>query len=174
MDRLRDQILGGVFFLSALGIMVAFIVLMSRFFRGDALPDHPLLKLSLRYAAGAAMMAFGVGIVMSSVSGRGWGEGGNFMPVHAAGFHALQAIPLVALLLGAGAAAVSARTAIHAAGIGWLLLSAGMVIQAFSGVAPTTSAPGLWLSVAGAAVWVAAAGSATVGRLRPAAARVGA
>lgn len=37
------------------GIMVLFIVLMIPFFRRTTIPDHPPLRLALRYAAGGAI-----------------------------------------------------------------------------------------------------------------------
>jgi hypothetical protein len=152
-----DQALGGVFFLSALGLLVLFAVLLLRFFRDDAIPDHPALRLSLRYAAGGAAIAFGVGIAMSGMGGRTLGAAGDLMPVHAAGFHALQAVPLVALVLGAGfLSAAEARRWTHVAGAGWLLLCAGLVLQAVRGEGIVEPSPALAASVAGALTWSAA------------------
>jgi hypothetical protein len=151
-----DQILGGIFFLSALGTLVLFVDLLARFWRDDAIPDHPALRLSLRYGMVAALYAFGIGIVMSVAGGRFVGDG-NMMPLHAAGFHGLQALPLVALLGGAAAATSAAvRQAVHLAGAGWLLLCTGLLAQTLSGAAPTQPGPGLLLAAVGAATWAAA------------------
>ncbi|MGH7555168.1 MAG: ABA4-like family protein, partial [Longimicrobiales bacterium] len=127
---LVDQILGIVFFVTALGVMTLFIILMLKFFRRDALPDHPALRLALRYAGVAALIAFGAGIVMSGVSGRFVNGAGNIMPLHAAGFHGLQALPLVALLLGwSGMPAEASRSWVHVAGSSWLLFCLGLIVQ---------------------------------------------
>jgi hypothetical protein len=152
-----DQILGGLFFLAALAIWLLFFLLIRTFFRPDALPDHRPLRLSLRYAAAGAFMAFGVGLVMSVLGGRVSGAAGDFMLAHAAGFHALQAVPVVALLLGANrlSAAVSIPWT-HAAGVGWTLLCTGLVVQALTGAPPAAPSPALALSLAGAAIWVVA------------------
>lgn len=152
-----DGFLSGVFFLSALGILVLFVDLLSRFWRDDAVPDHPALRLALRYATVAALYAFGVGIVMSLSGGRFLGAAGNMMPLHAAGFHGLQAVPLVALLCGAAATSATARQVTHVAGAGWLLLCTALAVQALVGIAPTQPGPTSWLAAAGVTLWAAAA-----------------
>lgn len=160
-----DQIIGGLFFLSAVGLLVLFAVLISRFFSARALPDHPTLRIALLYAAGSAFLAFGVGIGMSVLNGRMIAGAGNLMPVHAAGFHALQAVPLVALL--AGTSPLLERAAerwVHFAGAGWLALCLGLLLQALTGVAPLQPTPALVLVVAGALAWATALGYA--GRAR--------
>ncbi|MBA2556184.1 MAG: hypothetical protein H0V12_02380 [Chloroflexi bacterium] len=162
-----DQILGGVFFLAALGLLVLFVDLLARFWSDDALPDHPALRLALRYGMIAALYAFGVGVIMSLVGGRTLGAG-NMMPLHAAGFHGVQAVTLIALVAGA-TSIVDARVATHIAGGGWLLLCTGLLVQALAGVAPTTPAPGLYLAAIGMVVWLGGA----VLALMPRAAAVG-
>lgn len=154
-----DQALGGLFFLQALGLLVLFGILMAGFFRRDALPDHAPLRAALRYATAAALIAFGVGVVMSGVAGRALGAGGDLMPIHAAGFHGLQAVPLVALLAAAGPlpASVALRLT-HLAGIGWLLLCAGLVIQPMLGHPPGAPTAALFLAVGGVLAWAAALG----------------
>ena len=148
-----DQALGGVFFLAALGIMVLFIILMVPFFRRHAIQDHPSLRLALRYAAGGAMLAFGVGILMSAVGDRSIADG-DLMLLHAGGFHALQAVPLVALFLGAGDTDRPTTMGwIHLAGAGWLLLCVGLGAQALAGWSPGRPTPFLALTVVGALGW---------------------
>jgi hypothetical protein len=116
-----DQAIGGIFFLSALGILVCFLVLMLRFFFRSTAGEEGLLVLSLRYGTAASLLAFGVGIAMSVLGGPRVGETGNLLPLHAAGFHGLQAIPLVALLLGwARAPTAESRRAVHLAGLAWI------------------------------------------------------
>jgi len=156
-----DQLLGGFFFLSALGVMVLFFILMRGFFRPDALADHPALRTALRYAAAGGAVAYGVGITMSLVSaGRTLGAGDQ-MIAHAAGFHSLQAVPVVALLLGASLLpAARTRLWTQVAGVGWVALCLGLAVQALTGHAPTTPTPALGLTLAGALAWTASLGVA--------------
>jgi hypothetical protein len=169
-----DQVLGGLFFFSALGLLVLFVILLVPFFRADALPDHTLLRLALRYGAGGTLLAFGVGILMSVINSRIVAGSGDIMPVHAAGFHALQAVPLVALLLGASAGGlVAAGRLVHLAGAGWLLLGIGLTLQAFSGQPPLALTPPLALAAAGVATWATTLVIAWRGRTVAAAALAG-
>lgn len=155
------RIAGAAFFLSALGIMWRFFDMASEFFRRDAIPDHPLLRDALRYATVAAAFAFGVGILMSAISSRQFGGAGNVMPVHAAGFHGLQALPVVALWLGWSALdAQVARRILHAAGLGWVLLCAGLTLEALMGQAPMSGGVGTAVAVLGATAWATCAGLA--------------
>lgn len=150
-----DLAIGGIFFVDALGVMVLFIILLMTFFRKDAIPDRPLLALALRYGAGASMLAFGVGIAMGTVyQGRVVAGAGDMMLLHAAGFHGLQAVPLVALLLGTIAFANGqGRTLVHISGAGWLALCIGLLLQPLAGNPPLTPSPQLAISAAGALLW---------------------
>jgi hypothetical protein len=152
-----DNIIGGVFFLAALGVLLLFAVLMRSFFRPDAIPDHPALRLAFRYASGGAAIAFGVGIAMSvAFSGREVGAGGDLMLIHAAGFHGLQAVPLIALLAGMGVLPeLDARRFVHIAGIGWLALCVGLTLQALAGQPPLTPSLASGLAAAGVLAWLA-------------------
>ena len=129
-----DQVLGGVFFLSAVGIMICFIVLTLRFFfRSINDRDGPLV-LALRYGSVAALLAFGIGIAMSVRGSPRVAEAGNLLPLHAAGFHGLQAVPLVALLFRwAGRSLEDARASVHLAGILWLVACVAIAFQSFGG-----------------------------------------
>ena len=149
-----DQALGGLFFLSALAVAALFVILIARFFRRDALPDHPALRLALRYAGAAAFMALAVGVVMSVSQGRFLNGAGNLMPIHASGFHGLQALPLVALLFGWSRIPTSAAVrCVHLAGIGWLVLCIGLLAQVVAGLEPTRLTPAILLSIAGGVLW---------------------
>ena len=151
-----DQALGGVFFLSALGIAALFLVLFARFFRRETLSDHPALALALRYAAVAALMAFAVGVGMSVAQGRHVNGLGNLMPLHASGFHGLQALPLVALLLGWSRLPTSeAIRWVHIAGIGWLAVCLGLLIQAVAGFDPLSLTVPTVVAVLGVLLWAA-------------------
>ena len=129
-----DQVLGGVFFLSAVGIMICFIVLTLRFFfRSTDDRDGPLV-LALRYGSVAALLAFGIGIAMSVRGSPRVAEAGNLLPLHAAGFHGLQAVPLVALFFRwAGRSLEDARASVHLAGILWLVACVAIAFQSFGG-----------------------------------------
>ncbi|MGH7469909.1 MAG: ABA4-like family protein [Longimicrobiales bacterium] len=151
-----DQIMGGVFFVSALGTMVLFIILTRRFFRQDTLPDHPNLRVALRYGCTAALLGFAAGIAMSFTSGRVVNGAGNMMPIHAAGFHGLQALPLVALLLGWSVVTMeTARGWIHVAGISWLLFCLGLILQPILGRPPFQPGAPLAFSLVGFMTWAA-------------------
>jgi hypothetical protein len=130
-----DQAIGGIFFLSALGVMVSFLVLTLRFFFRPTTGERGTLVLALRYGTVASVLAFGVGISMSALQGPHVGESGNLLPLHAAGFHGLQAIPLVALLLGWGGAPESeSRKAIHLAGLAWIAACLAIAWQTATGL----------------------------------------
>src|SRR5690606_9843638 len=104
---------------------------------------------AVRYGVAAIAFSFGVGIVMSVTATRFVG-GGSLMPVHAAGFHGLQAVPLVALLAGWAALAPHTQMRLtHAAGIGWLLICAGVLLQAIGGHAPLALSAPLLVAFAG-------------------------
>ncbi len=116
-----DQGIGGIFFLSAIGILVCFLVLMARFFFRPATGEGGVLILALRYGTAASLLGFGIGITMSVIGTPRLGASGNLLPLHAAGFHGLQAVPLVALLLGwARIPEAESRKAVHLAGMAWL------------------------------------------------------
>jgi len=152
-----DQILGGVFFLSALLIMVCFIVLAVRFFRRPTEgPDGPLL-IALRYGSIACIIGFGVGIVISANSSASMGEAGNWLPLHALGFHGVQAVPLVALMLGwAGAETQVQRNAVHISGAAWLTVCIAVGAQTLGGRSVLEVSIAMIVAVAAFVVWGAA------------------
>lgn len=139
-----DQIAGGVFFLVALGTLVLFIIMAVRFFRrGRPDADSPLL-LAIRYGSAAAIGAFIAGIWMSVVGGRTTGAAGNILPLHALGFHGLQAVPLIALLLlWSGYDSRETRKWVHATGIVWVAACAAVAWQTIAGrsVSEVSAAP---------------------------------
>jgi hypothetical protein len=126
-----DQIAGGVFFLVALAIMCCFIALVVAYFRGPA----DSVAIAVRYGSIASFIAFGVGICMSVVTrGRYVPQAGNLLALHAAGFHGLQAVPLVALLLQwSGTAERISRRRVHVAGLAWLGACLAIAWQSGSG-----------------------------------------
>ena len=144
-----DQVAGLVFFLVALAIMVCFAILAVKYF----LTESSLVTLGVRYGAVACAIAFGFGIWMSLVTeGRLVAESGNLLVVHAIGFHGLQTIPMVALLLNWSALPRPlVRAILHAAGLTWLGACAALGWQSMSGrailsLAPATAAAALSLA----------------------------
>ncbi|HEX5871898.1 MAG TPA: hypothetical protein VFY65_15825, partial [Longimicrobium sp.] len=157
VGSVTDQILGGVFFLTATAMIVSFVVLAWKVLarRTDG-ADGPLL-LALRYAAVATMGAFGAGFWMSAAGGSAAGEA-SILPLHAIGFHGLQALPLVAILLTwAGVAPDRARGSIHAAGTAWLAACAAIAWQTAQGRPLTEITPASAVAAASLLAWAAVA-----------------
>jgi hypothetical protein len=151
-----DQITGGLFALVAIGMIVTFAVMARRFFfRGRPDADSPVL-LAIRYGCIATIVAFAAGLWMSAITGSRTGAAGNILPLHALGFHGLQAIPVVALLLvWSGADKIEARKWVHSTAILWLAACAAVAWQTFIGrsvleAAPATLASAFFLVAWGA------------------------
>lgn len=116
-----DNILGVLFGLTALGLIVMFLILTWRFFTSRTSINGSLLLLGIRYGCAAVMLGFITGMWIGANNGPAIGAKGNLLPLHAAGFHGLQAVPLVALLLGrARMSHDDARLWVHVAGLAWL------------------------------------------------------
>jgi hypothetical protein len=115
-----SQIFGAIFFASALGIMSLAVVLAARAFEMGTGGRRGLLVVAARWAAASMLIGFLAGFWLSANQGRLVGEAGNLLPLHAAGFHAVQAIPLVALMLAWSSVPVEAsRRWVHLAGAAW-------------------------------------------------------
>jgi hypothetical protein len=158
-----DQIAGGVFFLTALGVMVLFIIMALKFFRrGRADADSPMI-LAIRYGTAAAIGAFTAGIWMSLIGGRTTGAAGNILPLHALGFHGLQAVPLIALLLlWSGYGSHETKKWVHVTGIVWVAACAAVAWQTIAGraVSEISAAPlatafllAVWIGIGLFAFW---------------------
>lgn len=158
-----DQILGAVFGLTAIGMIVLFVILAKGFFkRGRSDAQSPVL-LAIRYGCAATVGAFAAGLWMSALQGRHTGAAGNILPLHALGFHGLQAIPIIALLLvWSGASDAETRRYVHVTGIAWLVACAAVAWQTFIGrsvmeIAPATLASAFflaaWSAIALLAFW---------------------
>jgi Domain of unknown function (DUF4281) len=153
-----DQVLGGFFFLAAVGMIVTFVILAWKVLarRMDG-ADGPLL-LALRYAGLATAGAFAAGFWMSAAQGSRVGTEGSILPLHALGFHGLQALPLVAILLAwAGVPADRARPWIHAAGVPWLAACAAVAWQTAQGRAALEPSPANLAAAAALLAWAVVA-----------------
>ena len=153
-----DQAAGGIFFLVALAILLCFTILAVKYFRAPATP----LTVGVRYGVLASWVAFGVGIWMSLVTrGRIVPEAGNLLVVHALGFHGLQTVPAVALLLKWADTPLSiARRRVHLAGLAWLAACLAVAWQSGTGrpiatLSLATAGAALCLLVFGLAVFLA-------------------
>src|SRR6185503_8698505 len=140
-----SQLLGGLFFISALGIMSLSVALAARAFEMPTSGRRGLLVLSARWASASMLIGFLAGFYLSVNQGRFVGEAGNLLPLHAAGFHAVQAMPLVGLLFAWSAVSTpSARGWVHVAGAAWALAcvtlwwqaALGRAVADFSGAGP--------------------------------------
>lgn len=146
-----DQAAGALFGITAVLLIVLTAILAVRFFRSDTLADQPELRDAIRYGFAGIALSFGVGVAMIALAGRVVGPQGNLMPVHAAGLHGIQAVPLLALVARARGLPPAARSAlVHLAGIGWLLLCAGLLAQSYAGRTPVQVSA--WNAIAAAGV----------------------
>ncbi|WP_257347640.1 hypothetical protein [Pseudalkalibacillus decolorationis] len=94
-----DSIIGALFGLDSLLIIIVTVLIAIPFFRKAQTNDHPLLILGIRYGFISTMIAFGGGLWMIALQSRYIGEYGNLIVLHGIGFHALQALPILGLLL---------------------------------------------------------------------------
>ena len=139
-----DQALGGVFLLAALIIMGLFTVLAVKYFRAPSTP----VVVAVRYGAAACFIAFSIGILMSATSTRQVGEAGNLLVLHAAGFHGIQAVPFVALLLHWARADRSiSGPLVHLAGLTWLGACLAIAWQSGTGASVGQVSPATVLSL---------------------------
>jgi hypothetical protein len=148
-----SQLSGLLFFMSALGITTLSIALAARAFETRTTGTGGLFALAARWAGASMLIGFLAGIWLSANQGRFVGEAGNLLPLHALGFHAVQAIPLVALLLAwSTVSAETARRWVHLAGAAWAAAciaiwwqtALGRAITDFSGAG---IAPAIFLGV---------------------------
>ena len=157
-----DQAAGAIFGLSAIVTIVLFAILVRRFFSRGVLPDQPALRLAIRYGVAAIVFAFGSGIAMSLLQTRAVMGSGTLMPIHAAGFHGIQAVPAVALLLAWTQWPPPRQLRLtHAAGLAWLALCSGLFWQAMAGMPAPALSAATALAAAGLVAWVICFGIAT-------------
>ena len=134
----QSQIFGGLFFAAALAITVMSIGLGIRAFDASAAGRRGLLVIAARWAGASMLIGFIAGMWLSANRGRFVGEAGNLLPLHAAGFHAVQAVPLVALMLAWSCVSTdAARRWVHLAGASWALACVAIWWQTAHGRAVT-------------------------------------
>ncbi|CAI6066964.1 hypothetical protein [Cohnella sp. JJ-181] len=133
-DSVFDQTVGNIFTFVALFLVLFYVYLGAQFFRARAYWLRPEMALSIRYAMIAVTVSFAAGIWISANQGRFIGAEGNIIWLHGLGFHALQAVPLVAWLAErTGANARARRALIHTTGIAYLLGLAATGWQTMNG-----------------------------------------
>lgn len=117
-----DSMVGNLFAFVALLLVLSYLFLAIQYFRQKAYRLRPELVLGIRYAMVAVLFSFAAGIWISVNQGRIVGLHGNIIWLHGLGFHALQAVPIVAWLTGHTSLRASARSRlIHITGITYLL-----------------------------------------------------
>jgi hypothetical protein len=150
-----DNIAGVLFGLTALGLIATFIILMWRFFTSRTTINGSLLLLGIRYGCAAVVLGFITGIWLGANSGPTIGATGNLLPLHAAGFHGLQAVPMVALLLGwSRMPPHDARRWVHVAGLAWLALCGAIAWQTMLGRSVLEQSTATLLAGAMMLVWL--------------------
>ncbi len=163
-----EQILGSLLGLDAVFMIILFTILAVRFFRPDVTAARPLLVLGARYGAAAVVLGgFAAGFWMGAIQGRHVGESASLLPLHALGFHGLQAIPLLGWLLERSPVSPGrARARVHAAGVLWLLAVAGIGVQTVLGVTVARLAPAVLAALAAGVGWAAVTMAAVASALR--------
>ncbi|MGM0884913.1 MAG: hypothetical protein ACQEXQ_28210 [Bacillota bacterium] len=125
---------GNGFAFVALLLVLYYLVLAIQYFRRKAYNLRPELVLGIRYAMIAIMLSFAAGIWISINQGRFIGLNGNIIWLHGLGFHALQAVPLVAWLTERTSLTPTvSRRWIHLTGIAYLLGLLAIGWQTFLG-----------------------------------------
>jgi len=135
VGSLVNNVLGCGFLVLGLGIIATFAAFAWNVMRRRAESnEEELLLIGVRYACIAALLAFAAGLGTSVVKGLKLGPAPDLMPLHALGFHALQAVPLTAYLLATGSLAMeSARRWLHLAGGSWPAACMALGWQALRG-----------------------------------------
>jgi hypothetical protein len=162
-----DAIFGNIFALVSLGLIAMFVILAVRLARRGTGGADGLLLLGLRYAGAATMLAFAGGIWMIANGGRHTGAAGTILILHALGFHALQATPLVAWLFSRSTVAgPEARRWVHAAGLAWCAACLGVAWQTALGQPLSEPSPAMLLTLVALGGWsLSAARGLQAGRL---------
>ncbi|MFC5649497.1 hypothetical protein ACFPYJ_10200 [Paenibacillus solisilvae] len=117
-----DVSVGFIFAFVALLLILSYLFLAIQYFRRNVHMLRPELVRGIRYAMIAVLFSFAAGIWISVNQGRIVGLHGNIIWLHGLGFHALQAMPVIAWLTERTSLTTRARSrSIHIAGIFYLL-----------------------------------------------------
>lgn len=117
-----DETVASGFALVALLLVIVYLFLAVQYFRRKAYRQHPTMVLGIRYAMIAVFFSFAGGIWISVNLGSSVGLDGNMIWFHGLGFHALQAVPLVAWISERTSISLSARRkCVHVTGVSYLL-----------------------------------------------------
>jgi hypothetical protein len=153
-----DQVAGTVFGVVAIGLIVHFSVLALKLVSRPIDERRDLVLLAIRYACLSVMIAFAAGLWMIVIQGRRTGMAGNILPLHAAGFHGLQAIPIVALLFARSTLPDQfVRRWTHAAGLAWVAMCVAIGWQTIAGRPPLEGSGAMVFAAVGAAIWMVCA-----------------
>jgi hypothetical protein len=138
-------------------LLVTFAILFAKILLSGASRNSAPLMLAIRYGCGATAFGFATGYLMSAVVGSRFGGAGNILPLHALGFHSLQALPLVGLFfLWSDVEAERARRWIHLAGLAWIGACVAVAWQMFAGRAPLEPSPATFAAVGLLLGWMVA------------------
>jgi hypothetical protein len=157
VGSVADQLGGAFFLLIASGVLVTFVILFAKILLNGASRNSAPLMLAIRYGCGATAFGFATGYLMSAVVGSRYGPAGNILPLHALGFHSLQALPLVALFfMWSNVEPAIARRWIHSAGLAWIGACLAVACQMFAGRSPLEPSPATFAAVGLLLVWMVA------------------
>jgi hypothetical protein len=117
-----DVAVGSGFAFVALLLVLFYLFLAIQYFRRKVYRNRAELVLGIRYAMIAVLFSFAAGVWISVSQSRFTGLHGNIIWLHGLGFHALQAVPIVAWLTERTTLTGPARRRwVHITGIAYLL-----------------------------------------------------
>lgn len=158
-----DQIAGIFLGLVAIGLIISFVVLAFGFFTRRGVVKDRVLLVAIRYACAASALAMAAGLWMSVNQGSEVGRTGSILPLHAVGFHGLQALPLVALLFAWSRTPNEvARRWTHAAGLAWVGACVAIAWQTAAGRSVVEAGPATLLTAALLLAWAVCAARAAL------------
>jgi len=116
-----DHIVSNTFGIIALFLVLFYLFFGLAFFRKKAYRLRPELVLGIRYSIVAVMFSLAGGIWISFLQSRYTGLDGNIIWLHGIGFHALQVVPVVALLAERALSEQVRKRWVHLTGLFYLL-----------------------------------------------------
>ncbi|EST53625.1 membrane protein [Brevibacillus panacihumi W25] len=116
-----DYVVSNTFAFVALLLVLFYLFFGLSFFRKKAYNLHPELVLGIRYSMIAVLLSMAGGVWISFLQSRYTGPDGNIIWLHGIGFHALQVIPVAALLAKHALSAQLRSRWIHLTGLLYLL-----------------------------------------------------